>query len=271
MVHYTCEKCNKFFNHKGTYERHLNKQKTCKINPKLELKNPKMDLKTDILHDLTTCKHCQVNFSSKSNLSKHMNGRCKIMKNNEMYEIKNALLKMQEKIDELEKSKMPTVANNTNNTNNNNINNGVIQNNTNNITINQYGKEDLSHLTFNDFNGIFNKCNSCVPNLIDLIHFNKDKPENNNIYISNLKGPYAMIYDGQKWNVVDKNTTIDDMYDDKCDILVNKYENLKDHLDEKTMNKFNKFLNKYEDENIKKNITKNIKLMLYNNREIALK
>ena len=270
MVEHICQKCNKTFNHKGAYDRHLNRQKSCIIiqkNPILELKIPTVDPDKKILHDQLKCNHCLNDFSTKSNLSKHLNGRCKIMKNNEMYEIKNELSKIKQLLEET-KNKTTNISNNNTN---NNTNNGVIQNNTNNITINQYGKEDLSHLTFNDFNGIFNKCNSCVPNLIDLIHFNKDKPENNNIYISNMKGPYAMIYDGHKWNVADKNTTVDDMYDDKCDILVSKYENLKDHLDEKTMTKFTKFLNKYEDEDIKKNITKNIKLMLYNNREIVSK
>ena len=52
---------------------------------------------------------------------------------------------------------------------------------------------------------------------------------------------------------------------DKCEILINKYENLKDHLDESIMKKIGKFLNKYEE--MKETITKDIKLVLYNNRK----
>ena len=266
MVEHICQKCNKTFTHKGAYDRHLSRQKSCAKtqNTTSVTHTTALSIESKIVNDSTKiniCIHCDKSFTRNYDLKRHQNMNCKTKKNNEIDILKK-------KIMELEKKHTNNAITNSNN-NTQNTNNGTINNN--NITINQYGKEDLSHLTFNDFNGIFNKCNSCVPNLIDLIHFNKDKPENNNIYISNLKGPYAMIYDGHKWNVADKNTTVDDMYDDKCDILVSKYENLKDHLDEKTMNKFTKFLNKYEDEEIKKNITKNIKLMLYNNREIASK
>ena len=37
MVNYTCERCNKTFNHKSNYDQHLNRSKPCtKINNTLE-------------------------------------------------------------------------------------------------------------------------------------------------------------------------------------------------------------------------------------------
>ena len=49
----------------------------------------------------------------------------------------------------------------------------------------------------------------CIPSLIKKIHFNPRKPENHNIYISNIKNKYIMVYDGDKWNLSNQNETID--------------------------------------------------------------
>ncbi len=37
---------------------------------------------------------------------------------------------------------------------------------------------------------------------IKMVHFNKDRPEFKNIYITNLKDEYAYTYDGSKFNVI---------------------------------------------------------------------
>ena len=49
----------------------------------------------------------------------------------------------------------------------------------------------------------------CIPNLIKRIHFDPKKPENHNIYISNIKNKYVMIYDGIKWNLHNRDETIE--------------------------------------------------------------
>jgi hypothetical protein len=46
--------------------------------------------------------------------------------------------------------------------------------------------------------------------LIEKVHFDVNKPQNHNIYISNLKNKYIMIYDGNKWECKDReNQNID--------------------------------------------------------------
>ena len=261
MVEHVCQKCNKTFNHKGAYDRHLSRQKPCvnfAISAKIVAEIAETT-KKNTENAAITCSHCCKIYKRKYELQRHLKNGCKKQNNAPNDELLNKIKQLEDKIILLENK---STANNT--TNNNNINNGVIQNN--NITINQYGKEDMSHLNLQDFKRLFSKCNSCVPFFVELLHFNKDKPENNNIYISNMKSPYLMLYDGTKWKLAEKNAVLDDMYDDKCEILVNKYENLKDHLDETIMNKFSKFLNKYE--LMKENVIKDIKLVLYNNRKI---
>jgi hypothetical protein len=144
----------------------------------------------------------------------------------------------------------------------NNCNNTI----NNNITINAYGKEDLSHLTEKDYKNIFNKCNSAIPLLIEMVHFNNEKPENTNMYISNIKSQFAYIYNGNQWNLMNKDELIDDIYDKKCIILLEKYEDLKDILNTQTVQNFVHFMEKYDTDSMKENVSNRIELLLYNNR-----
>ena len=75
-----------------------------------------------------------------------------------------------------------------------NINNGTINNNTFNIQLLNHTDTDYSHLTETDYIKCIKDCNQCVKTLIEKVHFNKDKPENMNIYLSNIKGNYLMVY-----------------------------------------------------------------------------
>ncbi len=43
--------------------------------------------------------------------------------------------------------------------------------------------------------------------MIEKIHFNPSKPENMNIYISNKKDKYLMIYEDGNWNIKQKKMT----------------------------------------------------------------
>ncbi len=89
-------------------------------------------------------------------------------------------------------------SNNSNNTNTQNITNTVINNPT--IKLVNFGSEDLTKISHNVFidtiksqgAGLYNKA-------IDGIHFNKDHPENHNIYISDFNRDKVMIYQNEKW------------------------------------------------------------------------
>ena len=78
---------------------------------------------------------------------------------------------------------------NTNNTNTNNL----IINNFNNVKLLNYVDTDYSHLTDTDYAKCVKDCNHCVKTLIEMVHFNKDKPENMNIYIASMKDKYIMV------------------------------------------------------------------------------
>ena len=48
---------------------------------------------------------------------------------------------------------------------------------------------------------IFHKGFKSVENLTKSLHFDKNRPENHNIYISNIKDNYVMMYDGDRLEI----------------------------------------------------------------------
>jgi hypothetical protein len=241
MVKYACDNCDKIFYHKNDYNKHINKKISCNKDEEKPF----------------ICNYCDKRFTRTDNLYRHEKNNCLFRIENER---KMQIEMLVKKITDLESK-----VNIGNNTTINNINsNNILQNI--NIIINPHGKEDISHITFNDYKNIFQKCNSCVPAFIELKHFNKNKPENSNVYISNMKSEHAYVYDGKQWNAKNKNEVMKDLYDNNCEYLIEKFEDLKDKLDESILKKFMKFIGKYEQNEFENNSINGIRYILYNNR-----
>ena len=238
------------------------------------------------------CNYCTRFFSTNSNMHKHIK-KCqiKIQKDNEKEEIFKKLLhemkKQNEKLGEIEKQnkelkneineiKIKNINNSTiNNLNNtNNSNNTLDQsNNINNYNIQlvAYGKEDYDKLTEKEYKIIINKGFKSVQEAVKSLHFNKNRPENHNIYISNIRDNYVMIYEGNKWELRNRKETIEELYIAKKDILVDKFDELLNKLPEYAIEKFERFINDVQDDKIKEGILEELKLILYNNKNIPLK
>jgi hypothetical protein len=108
-----------------------------------------------------------------------------------------------------------------------------------------------------------------VQEFITKIHFNKDHPENHNVYISNKKEWLASYYNGTEW-VLDKNNEIlDTLYDNSSYYLITKYDELTDELDEPTQTKFGRYKSSCDDKKLTKNIKNAIKFILYNKKKIV--
>ena len=200
----------------------------------------------------------------------------KLLKEKEDQDIK--LEKVLETMEEMKKeiiqlkNKSNKIVNSTQNAeniqNNNNCNN-KIQNVHNEIKIIAYGKEDLSHILEKDYKMILNKGFKSVPALMESIHFNKNKPENHNIYISNMRDNHVLIYDGNEWQLKERDDLLQEIVYNKSDILNKKFDELVDQLDEFTIRKFNRFLDKKDDDAIINSIKKDLKLLMYNKRKIV--
>jgi uncharacterized C2H2 Zn-finger protein len=210
------------------------------------------------------CNDCNKIYTTKRSYIRHIKEYCK----NDKKDIYEIIEHIQNKINNQSNNLISNNIN-SNNTIVNQINsNNTIVNHINNININAYGKEDISHITDNEYKNIFTKFNSMIPMLIELIHFNKDKPENNNMYISNMRSKHAYMFDGDKWILKNKIELIDYIYDKKCIIIIEKYEDLKNVLTNNIIKNLDRFVDKYDDENIKNGILDKIELLLYNNRKM---
>ena len=106
-------------------------------------------------------------------------------------ELKKTNEKLQHKVNKIvNKNKINNIQNITNNT--------IINNNG--VKLVNFGSEDLDKISYNVF---INTVKSQGPGLynkaIDGIYFNKDHPENQNIYISDFNRDKVMIYKDEKW------------------------------------------------------------------------
>jgi hypothetical protein len=279
MVTYTCNLCNKNFSKKSNYEYHKNRKRVCNDQNKLKtvkktenaVKKTENAVKKTVIIKLFHCNGCNKNFTRKDSLNVHEKTRCKLKLlsdkiNNEKEEIYQNLIKRLEsqnqKIEELEKklSEKSVINNIQNNTQ---INGG--------IKLLAHGTEDLTFLT----DKIVKKLLSCgyqsVPKIIEEVHFNEKKPENANIYISNIKDPYVMIYNGTKWDLKYKDAALDDLFENNTDYLEDRFEELLITLDERTKNRFLRFLNKRDKDDTKNTVKQHIKLLLYNKKGVSLK
>ena len=64
------------------------------------------------------------------------------------------------------------------------------------------------------------------PKLVELIHFNPDHPENNNVKIINKREPYLDYYNGESWKTANKSKVIGDMLLTKKIISDNLYNDV---------------------------------------------
>ena len=298
---YQCYKCNWTTIIKTKMSYHLNRKRPCKninnISNLDECKTyifkglsfeeyTKITQKNVVSHNLTPnntfcCKYCQNKYSRKDSLTRHLK-TCKEKKNDdivkesmtelvnllnqkdidhkrETQEYKNELKVRDRQIEELIKKAGITT--------NNNITN--IQNN---FKLLNYKETDISHLTENDYVRCLEHYNFCVPHLIRKIHFNPKKPENHNIYISNLKNSYVMVYMNNKWKVKNRDETISRMIDDKQVMLEKKIQEWVESGIQypKVMAKFSRYIEKREQNDVINAIKEDIKLMLYNNRNMII-
>ena len=138
------------------------------------------------------------------------------------------------------------------------------------ININNYGNEDKSHITPKYLSGLLKYGpRGAIPRLARDIHFNKNKPENQNLKITNKKMPYISVYKDDRWLYRDKDEVIQEMIDDKFEILDEHYdEHGEEDLDNRQQKRYERY--KGEMENNKINETqrfqkKEIDLLILNN------
>jgi len=239
MVQYICENCDKEFNKLSNYNTHKNRKNKCKKpTPKLEdihkLKSENRKLRKDF---------------------------------DELKEIINNMMK-----ENLNKNTTININANTS-TIHQNISNiqqtANIQNN-NTIKLNPYRKEDLSHITDQEYNRLLSLGYGSVPSFVKKIHFNDEKPENHNILLSRADCNDIYVYNNEnEWECKDKNIVIEQIISDKTNILYNKRLDKDDTKSYKFDNYFASF--ESEDKKKMKDVTESVKRVCLTGKDKVMK
>jgi hypothetical protein len=279
-MEYTCEYCNFNTKKKYNYDKHLlsNKHKLVKsksvVSPGKSKVSPDPVQSIPIVNSLEnenfSCKYCGQKYKHKQSVTKHIKYSCTKNKTEDLTELVRLLnlqleqqknefeTKLQSQTKQIEKLMDKLEINNYTNSNNTTINV------TNNINLLNYKDTDTSHLTNNDYKKCLEQASRCVLKLIEKVHFNPDKPENMNIYISNMKNNYMMMYKENKWNLV-KKEEMDSVYNHKEDLII-EWFNL--NKDPELMKYFERFMDLKEDKPTVDAIQEEYKLLLFNNRNL---
>jgi uncharacterized C2H2 Zn-finger protein len=298
MVNYKCKKCAKSFIQKIDYTRHINRVNPCTLalsdnsnqGSFLQEKgtiSSKIIEKEDNNEDLE-CRYCNKTFTRKDNLERHISDRCKskakadndkeeIFKKllAEMQEIKAENKKLITKVDMLEKAQPVQPAQLTNIANQQNIEKQQIVDKqivNNHVKLIAFGKEDMSSIADNICKQILSKGFQSVPKLIEHIHFNKDKPEYHNVYIPNFRNNFAMVFDGDDWGLRDRDETVSQLKDEKAEFIMGKFNELMEagELSEAAIKKLKRFINEKDEDPADTNLKNDIKMILYNKRNMIL-
>jgi hypothetical protein len=276
MDNYICNICNKVYssykslwNHNKEFHKNNNNH-VHNVQQKVQLCHPTVQnvQQNVLLIKSLTCEICNKIFNSRSTKSMHKK-KCIVNNNNnnndnkiEQLEEKNKIL--EDTINELKKQvstileekgkihhKTLQKINNqlTNNINNNgNINNGKIINN----TYVKFGDVDYQKILDNkQVKHILNQQFMSLEESIKLVHFNKDLPEYNNVFITNMRDDIGYIFNGTEFISIKKNEMLNELIDSHVKEINLSLEKHKNKLNEKYVNRLEKFLDMLNDDDTK--------------------
>jgi hypothetical protein len=284
MVSYDCIICNYSTNIKSHLNRHV-KTKKHHLNEEYSVKNTKeieewSQNEPQMSHKklkMYPCDYCEETFTTMANKRRHELHRCKDNSNVSKFiiikhetqikklerEKENQIKKHEKAMEKQKKELMKQIEILLTKVGNTTINNTQ----TNNIQLNNYGSEDLSHISYSDKTQMLKIPYIMIQRMIEKIHFNDLKPENQNLMIVNKKDKYIKIYENGKWIYKDKKTTMEDLIDGKYFILDEHFNEItSDELSKIQKNRYEGFQKKYDnkDNGLHKELLEKTELTLLN-------
>jgi len=213
------------------------------------------------------CAGCKKHFSKNCHMRRHEK---KCSKKNQLDELEDldhqvALKDRETRLVKTQNKSNHYVIGTQNNNNNTQINNNVT------VNILPYENTDTSHLTDRDYQRAFNRASMCVPQILEKIHFDPEKPQNHNVYISSMNNKYIKLHNGERWNLRDREETLEDLFADAEYMLENKLETWQEEEDpksERATKKFEIYLKVKETETLYNKIKQELKMLLFNNRSL---
>jgi hypothetical protein len=278
---FNCESCNYSTEDRSNFNKHINSKKHKLVESKSMVSPGKSKVSPEIVqiipivnsveNEMFSCKYCGQKYKHKQSVTKHIKYSCTKNKTEDLTELVRLLnlqleqqksefqTQLQTQTKQIEKLMDKLEINNYTNSNNT-----IINNVTNNINLLNYKDTDTSHLTNIDYKKCLEKASRCVLKLIEKVHFNPDKPENMNIYISNMKNNYMMMYKENKWNLV-KKEEMDTVYNHKEDLIIEWFN---EHKEPELIKYFERYMNLKDDKSTVDAIQEEYKLLLFNNKDL---
>ena len=279
MPLYSCEICMFSSKLKADHKRHLITKKHLgktkalipmnQNEPKMNQNEPKMNQNEPkrTSQKKYYCEFCDESFNTLPSKRRHEIHRCKL--NIIVYSgpINKSSIKIIESKHEKEKKilykqidNLIVKAGNTTNI----MNNQKTQN----IKLNGYGKEDLSHITDSMKTQMLEGPFGMIPKMIESVHFNHDKPENKNIQLTNSRDNKIRVFTGDKWVYKHKDEIISDLMDGKYFLLDTHYENICEDLNNVSQSRYETFRSIFDEKEPKvhDHLKKECELVLLNNR-----
>ena len=166
------------------------------------------------------CETCQCSFQRKFALEKHYTTRKHLHQLAQMNPKPDELLELRRKNEELTiqvqdlKIEMERLKNRlekkptTTYSNSNHYENCTINNIELNLTINPHGSENWNYLKHEVLN-LMKGVNTCIPEMVKKLHFNKEHPENHNLKLPNKKFSHMKTFAGEQWKTQHKKDVIE--------------------------------------------------------------
>ncbi len=250
-MEYKCNNCNKIY---SSYQ-------------SLWIHNKKFHSQASHQNDqkMYECSICKKILSCKQSKWRHEQ-KCKQMEKNILQQENN---KLREEIKILKKQTKKTI---------NNINNGTINNK--NIIINQFGNESITLLSQEDIKKLASSNFNALVDIVKLLNFNENHPENHNFCTTSLEGNYVNVLNTEN-NQIEKVNKID-FYNnvlsksiDKVNqlIVLLEFDENYEKLKPKVMNVLENIIKDpsiFLKTNNKKIYNKNINQISYNNKDLVL-
>ena len=255
---FSCKRCEKCFDKKFNYIRHLEKKKPCQIN--ILGNTPEFK-----------CVYCSKVYSRQPNLNKHMkNSRLCQIERDHADKQEQLLQKMNDIQDQLKRPQ--TVINNVQNVQN--VQNVHLVN----INFVRPGEENIDHidkkkllecLSYQDFSKV-------IKELMRLVYFNKNAPENSHWCVGYPKDKFGALQYNIETSIIDRmvtKETINFHFENMCHLLAEKMNELMrdGELSICQLRNINKFYQYVGSDSIDEmNTLESVKMMAYNNRSITL-
>lgn len=204
---HTCRRCGHTSTTKTNLLKHLRRKNKCEtVNEDIDVNEYiELLLKKEYKDVTYSCDFCESKFNTYQSRWRH-HKVCKQRANMDKKDKEILLLKKE--LEDL-KAKM-NITNITNNTTQINIQN--------NITLKDFGHENISHLPHEFLNWCF--ANKDIVKLMENIHCDKEHPENHNIRIRSQKRQQIETRENDKWTVKDEDEALTDCIRNGYRILV---------------------------------------------------